>query len=171
MPRPPFLPVLRSLLVAAIVAACQGPAGAMGPTGPAGPAGPAGPSGATGPTGAAGPTGATGPQGPAGAPGPAGPAGPQGPAGPTANRMQATGRFDASGTFTMPLPASAVANNTLPFIACYVSTNQQTWISVAQVPVSASDTYCGVTGIGTPTPGITIINGIEGDYYYILAVW
>ncbi|MBK9410994.1 MAG: hypothetical protein IPN47_23725 [Gemmatimonadetes bacterium] len=111
--------MLRSLLVAAIVAACQGPAGAMGPTGPAGPAGPAGPSGATGPTGAAGPTGATGPQGPAGATGPQAP-GPQGPAGPTANRMQATGRFDASGTFTMPLPASAVANNTLPFIACYV---------------------------------------------------
>lgn len=85
--------------------------------------------------------------------------------------MQATGRFDASGTFTMPLPPSAVANNTLPFIACYVSTNQQTWISVAQVPISPSDTYCGVTGIGTPNPGVTIINGVQNDYYYILAVW
>lgn len=85
--------------------------------------------------------------------------------------MQATGRFDASGTFTMPLPASAVLNGSLPFIACYVSTDQKTWISVAQVPVSASDTFCGVTGVGSATPGVTVINGIEGDYYYILAVW
>ena len=85
--------------------------------------------------------------------------------------MQATGRFNASGTFTMPLPASALANNSLPFIACYVSTAQRTWISVAQVPVSASDTYCAVTGVGTASPGVTIINGLENDYYYILAVW
>jgi len=85
--------------------------------------------------------------------------------------MQATGRFDATGTFTMPLPASAVANGQLPIIACYVSTNQQTWISVAQVPVSASDTYCGVTGIGTSSPGVTLINGLVNDYYYIVAIW
>jgi hypothetical protein len=85
--------------------------------------------------------------------------------------MQATGRFDASGTFTMPLPASALANNSLPIIACYVSTNQQTWISVAQVPISASDTYCGITGVGTPAPGVTIVNGIENDYFFLVAVW
>jgi hypothetical protein len=85
--------------------------------------------------------------------------------------MAISGRFDATGMFTLPLPAGAVANGTLPFIACYVSTNQQTWISVAQVPISASDTYCAVTGIGSGTPGVTIINGIQNDYYYILAVW
>ncbi len=71
----------------------------------------------------------------------------------------------------MPLPPSAVANNSLPFIACYVSTNTMTWISVAQVPISASDTFCGVTGVGTQNPGVTIINGLEDDYFYILAVW
>lgn len=138
------------LLLAATLIACEGPAG------------PAGPAGATGPQGPAGPAGPSGPQGPVG---------PSGPSGPSANRMQATGRFDASGTFTMPLPASALANNSLPIIACYVSTNQQTWISVAQVPISASDTYCGITGVGTPAPGVTIVNGIENDYFFLVAVW
>ncbi|MBK6486969.1 MAG: hypothetical protein IPF98_08875 [Gemmatimonadetes bacterium] len=85
--------------------------------------------------------------------------------------MQATGRVDATGSFTMPLPAAAVANNSLPLIACYVSTDQQTWISVAQVPISASDTFCGVTGVGTASPGVTLINGIQGDYFYIVAIW
>ncbi len=138
------------LLLAASLTACEGPAG------------PAGPAGATGAQGPAGPAGATGPQGPTG---------PSGPSGPSANRMQASGRFNATGTFTMPLPAAAVANNALPIIACYVSTNQQTWISVAQIPISASDTYCGITGVGTPTPGVTIVNGIENDYYFLVAVW
>lgn len=142
MPRP-----LLIALVAVSLLACEGPAGPAGPAGAQGPAGPTGPAGPQGPTG------------------------PAGPSGPAANRMQATGRFDASGTFTMPLPASAFANNTLPIIACYVSTNQQTWISVAQVPISASDTFCGITGVGTAARGITIINGIENDYYYLVAVW
>jgi len=85
--------------------------------------------------------------------------------------MQASGRFDPTGTFTMPLPATAFTNGSLPIIACYVSTNQQTWISVAQVPISPSDTYCGITGVGTASRGVTIINGLENDYYYLVAIW
>jgi hypothetical protein len=71
----------------------------------------------------------------------------------------------------LPLPASATANNSLPFIACYVSTDQRTWISVAQIPLSPDDTYCGLIGIGTATPAVSLINGTENDYYYILAMW
>ncbi len=148
----------RTLLLAASIAwlaACKGPEGAVGPTGPTGATGPVGPAGPTGPTGA------TGPQGPAGPTGPSG----------LANRIQATGQFDATGSFTLPLPASAVANHSLPFVACYVSTDQATWFSVATIPVSPDDMFCALVGIGTTNPGIQIVNGTQGDYYYILAMW
>jgi hypothetical protein len=42
---------------------------------------------------------------------------------------------------------------------------------VAQIPPTASNTYCGLTGIGTSTPGITFVNGTPGWYYYAIAVW
>jgi hypothetical protein len=83
-----------------------------------------------------------------------------------------SGRFDASGIATMLLPAEAVANGSLPYIACYVSSpSRETWISVAQIPLSSSDTYCALTGIGRSLPGVTIVNGVEGDFYYLIAVW
>ena len=111
--------------------------------------------------------GATGPQGPAG---PAGPPGPQGPAG-AVNRADASGTFGSSGSFTGILPASATANNRIPAIACYVSNDGRTWLAVAQTPSSSLATYCGLTGIGTSSPGITIINGPSGWFFYIIAVW
>ncbi|MEI6740687.1 MAG: hypothetical protein WCK74_10315 [Gemmatimonadaceae bacterium] len=85
--------------------------------------------------------------------------------------MSIAGRFGAAGMATLSLPASAIANGALPFIACYVSTDQRTWISVAQIPVSASDTYCAITGVGTGAPMVTLVNAFSGDYYYIVAVW
>lgn len=120
--------------------------------------------------------GATGPQGPAGAQGAQGPQGPQGPAGPpgqpgSLNRAEVTGLIGSSGSFTGFLPADAVRNGTVPVIACYVSNDRRTWLAVAQTPSSSTATYCGITGIGTTTPGITIINVPQGWFYYIIAVW
>lgn len=79
------LVVILSLLVAAALVGCTGPAGPAGPAGAAGPQGAAGPAGSAGSQGPAGPAGVAGPQGatgPAGAPGETGPVGPPGPAGP-----------------------------------------------------------------------------------------
>ncbi|MGQ0647488.1 MAG: hypothetical protein ACT4P7_07935 [Gemmatimonadaceae bacterium] len=155
-PRPPRLTVLSvAALLILVTAACKGAEG------PAGPAGAQGPPGATGPAGPAGPTG---PQGPTGPVGPIGPSG-------VVNRVEATGTVDATGSFTLPLPASAVAGGKLPFIACYVSTDRRTWISVAQLPLSADDVYCGITGADTTTPAIALVNATPGNFYYILAMW
>ncbi|HUS11682.1 MAG TPA: hypothetical protein VMZ30_14545 [Pyrinomonadaceae bacterium] len=143
----------RTVLVVAVVmmfGACS-----EGPMGPAGPVGPQGP---------AGPTGATGPQGPQGPPGPAGPAG-------AVNRADLTGTFGASGSITGVLPSGATAGGRVPAIACYVSSNAQTWLAVAHTPSSSTAPYCGLTGIGTATPGITLINGTPGWFYYLIAVW
>lgn len=151
---------LVALLALMVVQAC---AGAEGPAGPQGPAGPAGPQGPTGP---AGPAGAPGAQGPAG------PAGPQGPAGPAGlvNRVESSGTFDVSGTFSLPLPAAATANGRLPFVACWISTDGSTWLSVSQVPGSTSDVFCGISTVGS-TRSITIVNGVAGWRYYLLAMW
>jgi hypothetical protein len=111
--------------------------------------------------------GATGPTGPAGPPGPVGP---QGPAG-SLNRADATGVFNSSGSFTGLLPASATAGGRVPAISCYTSSDGRTWLAVAQVPPTSSGTFCGLSGIGTTSPGITIINGIPGWFYYLIAVW
>jgi hypothetical protein len=85
--------------------------------------------------------------------------------------MDVTGTIDSTRTVTLPLPQAAFPNGKLPFIACYVSVNRQTWISVAQLPLSPDDVYCGLTGVGTSTPAITLVNGTPGNYYYILAIW
>jgi hypothetical protein len=151
---------LVALLAVLFVQAC---AGAEGPAGPQGPAGPAGPQGPTGPSGPAGAPGAQGPAGPTGPQGPAGPAG-------VVNRVDATGVFDANGTFTLPLPAAATANGRLPFVACWISSDNSNWLSVSQVPVSNADVYCGITTTGT-TRAITIVNGVPGWRYYLLAMW
>ena len=111
--------------------------------------------------------GATGPQGPVG---PQGPPGPQGAAG-AVNRADATGTFGSSGSFTGLLPASATANGRIPAISCYISSDGRTWLAVAQVPSSSFGSYCGLTGIGTTSPGITILNGTPGWFYYLIAVW
>jgi hypothetical protein len=111
--------------------------------------------------------GATGPQGPVG---PQGPPGPQGVAG-ALNRADATGVFGSSGSFTGLLPASATANGHVPVISCYISSDARTWLAVAQIPASSVAPYCGLTGIGTASPGITLINGTPGWAYYVIAVW
>jgi hypothetical protein len=114
-----------------------------------------------------------GPLGPAGPTGPQGPQGPPGPAGPPGalNRADATGLFGPSGTFSGLLPAGATAGGSVPAIACYISNDGRTWLAVAQIPSASGDPYCGLTGIGTTTPAITIINGTPGWHYYLIAVW
>ncbi len=87
------------------------------------------------------------------------------------NRIESSGIFDLSGTFTMPLPAAAVANNKLPFVACWISIDGRTWLAVTQVPATNDDVYCGVTGAGTAAVGVTILNGLTGWRYYVLAMW
>jgi hypothetical protein len=149
--------VMRVVWFAASLFAATACEGAMGPAGPQGPAGPTGPQGAPGVQGQTGPAG------------PAGPQGPQGPSG-LANRSEATGLFDASGAYTMTLPSASVANNKLPFVACWMSIDGKAWISVSQAPALAGDVYCGLTGIGT-APGVTIVNGVAGWRYYLLAMW
>lgn len=120
--------------------------------------------------GCGGADGATGPMGP---PGPQGPQGPPGPAGASGavNRFVLEGQFGSSGTVVGGLPAAAVTNGGLPAIACYVSSDRRTWLQVAQTPSSSTMPYCGLTGIGTSTPGITLVNGTPGWYYYLVAVY
>jgi len=120
--------------------------------------------------GAEGPVGPQGTQGATGAQGPAGPPGPQGAAG-AVNRADGSGVFGSSGSVTLALPVAATAGGKVPAIACYISSTTQTWLAVAQVPATASGTYCGLTGIGTSTPSITFVNGPVGWYYYAIAVW
>jgi len=86
------------------------------------------------------------------------------------NRVEATGVFDGSGTFTLTLPAASVANSRLPFVACWLSTDGRTWLSVSQVPAATGDVFCGLSGIGS-APAITVTNGTSGWRYYVLAMW
>jgi len=105
-----------------------------------------------------------------GATGPVGPPGPPGPPG-SVNRADLRGAFSASGSATLILPLSAVAGNTVPVISCYISDDNQTWLAVAQTPPASTDPFCGLTGIGTASPGVTIVNGPTGFFYYLVAAW
>ena len=156
--------VKRFIVVFAALFAAVSCAGDMGPSGPAGPEGPKGDQGTVGPTGASGPIGPTGATGPQGPPGPVGPPG-------AANRADLTGLIGASGGVTGTLPAVSVAGGTVPAIACYISSNGTTWLAVAHTPSSSSLAFCGLTGIGTASPGITLINVTPGWRYYLIAVW
>lgn len=120
-------------------------------------------SGAEGPMGPAGPQGPQGPQGIQGLPGPAGPPG-------SLNRADFGGSLNSSGAITVFLPAASVANGKVPAIACYVSTDRQTWLAVADTP-ALGFVFCGLTGIGTSSASVTIVNGIPGEAYYIIATW
>jgi hypothetical protein len=64
-----------------------------------------------------------------------------------------------------------VAGGRVPVIACYISNTGTTWLAVAQTPTDTSFPACGLTGIGTTSPGITLINVPVGYRYYIIAVW
>jgi hypothetical protein len=85
--------------------------------------------------------------------------------------MVSTGIFGSSGGATAIFPAAAVAGGSVPAIACYISNDGKTWLAVAYTPASSFSTYCGLTGIGTASPGITIINGTPGWFYYLIAVY
>jgi hypothetical protein len=113
---------------------------------------------------------ACGKEGPMGPQGPQGPQGPPGPAG-AVNRADFTGTIGSNGGVSVPLPSASVANNKIPVIACYVSDTRQTWLAVAQIPSDTSLPYCGMTGIGTSTPAVTIIRVPVAYYYYIIAAW
>lgn len=141
--------------------------GCEGGEGPTGPAGPQGPQGIQGPQGPIGPAGEQGPMGPAGPTGLQGPPGPVGPKGAT-NFYYITGTFTST-SFTGGLPAELIAQ-TLPVTACYISDGGTTWLKVSD-SYSSTSPFCGLTGIGTSTPGLTIVNGIVGWQYYLIAVW
>lgn len=115
-------------------------------------------------------TACAGAEGPMGPPGPAGPQGPVGPAG-SVGRANLTGTIGSSGGVTALLPADAVRNNSVPVIACFISNDRQTWLAIAQTPATSGSPFCGLTGIGTSAPGITMINVSPGWFYYIIAVW
>ena len=87
------------------------------------------------------------------------------------NRADLTGAIPASGGSSAGLPAAAVANGRVPVIACYISSDQKTWLAVAQTPSVSTAPFCGLTGIGTTTPAITIINVTPGWFFYMIAVW
>jgi hypothetical protein len=67
--------------------------------------------------------------------------------------------------------SQSAANGRVPAISCYISSDARTWLAVAQVPPSSSGTFCGLSGIGTASPGITIVNGTPGWFFYLIAVW
>lgn len=143
---------LVALLLLTVAVACKGADGTTGPSGP------------QGPQGATGPAGPVGPQGPVGPPGPIGPPG-------ALNRADLTGTIPASGSAVGQLPAAAVANGRVPVIACYISSDQKTWLAVAQTPSVTNLPFCGLGGIGTATPSIVIVNVTPGSYFYMIAVW
>jgi hypothetical protein len=87
------------------------------------------------------------------------------------NRADFTGTISASGAAFASLPSAAVSNGRVPVIACYISSDQKTWLAVAQVPSVSTASFCGLTGIGTSTPAITIINVTPGWFVYLIAVW
>ena len=120
-------------------------------------------SGAEGPMGPAGPQGPQGAQGVQGLPGPAGPPG-------SLNRVDFTGSLNSSGAVTVFLPPASVANGKVPAIACYVSTDRQTWLAVADTPAFGV-VFCGLTGIGTSSASVTMVDGTPGEAYYIIATW
>lgn len=141
-----------AILMMLTILALVGCSGAEGPMGPAGPAGP---------------QGVQGVQGPQGAQGPPGPAGPPG----AVNRVDFTGTLNASGAVSVPLPAASVSSGKVPVIACYVSSDRVTWLAVAQTPSESGFVFCGLTGIGTTSPSVTLVDGIPGYAYYIIAAW
>jgi len=122
---------------------------------------------ACGGDGATGPAGPAGPQGPQGVQGPPGPAGPAG----AVNRADFTGQLAAGGSFTAALPAASVQGGKVPVVACYVSSDRVTWLAVAQIPSVDGDPFCGLTGLGSATPGVTMVDVPAAWYYYIIAVW
>lgn len=81
------------------------------------------------------------------------------------------GKLSSTGSVTVTLPSSSVANSTLPAIACYVSSDGKTWLAVAQTPSASGFVFCGLTGIATTSPGVTLINGLANEFYYIIATW
>jgi hypothetical protein len=64
-----------------------------------------------------------------------------------------------------------VANNRVPVVACYISDTRQTWLAVAPLPGETDWRYCGLTGIGTSSPAVRLINVPTGFFYYIIAAW
>jgi hypothetical protein len=80
------------------------------------------------------------------------------------------GIIGASGAFTALLPAGAVAGNRLPATACYISLDGITWLVVSDA-FSTTSAFCGLTGIGGATPGLTIIQAPVGWFYYMIVVW
>jgi len=111
-----------------------------------------------------------GAEGPAGPPGAQGERGPQGPVG-GVNRLEATGVIPGNGRATLSLPTSAFAGGTLPLIACYMSNDRATWINVSQLPSSTGYPYCGIAGVGSAAPIVSMLNVPPGYYYDIIAVW
>jgi hypothetical protein len=86
------------------------------------------------------------------------------------SRYTIAGQFNSTASFSALLPNAATAGGGLPAIACYISSDQRTWLAVAQTPPSESaTTFCGLTNIGTTGASITILNGIPGWYYYLVA--
>jgi hypothetical protein len=87
------------------------------------------------------------------------------------NRADFTGTIGSSGGVAIPLPSGAVANNRVPVVACYVSNNRQTWLVVTNATDNTSWPACGLTGIGTASPGLALINVPVGYFYYIIVAW
>jgi hypothetical protein len=114
--------------------------------------------------GADGAMGPPGPQGQTGATGPAGPAG-------ALNRFEASGTVASTANVFIDLPAAAVAGGRVPAIACYISADRTTWLATAQLPALTTTPYCGMIGLGTATPRISLVSTPVNYYYYVIVVW
>jgi len=116
--------------------------------------------------GAEGPAGPQGAQGPVGQPGPAGVPGPTG----ALNRADFTGLTDANGAAVVSPPAAAFATGKLPFVACYVSSDGLTWLSVAQTPSFSNVPFCGLSGTGV-TSEVVLVHASANEHYDIVVGW
>ncbi|MFN9215435.1 MAG: hypothetical protein ACK53A_14645 [Gemmatimonadota bacterium] len=51
------------------------------------------------------------------------------------------------------------------------SSDGQSWLAVAHVPASNTGSCCGLTGVGTTSPAVSLLNGIPGWFFYLVAVY
>lgn len=163
---------LAAAALVALTIACEGPMGPPGPAGPKGdpgqqgPVGPQGPQGPPGQMGQQGPAGPAGPQGAQGLPGPQGPAGAAG----TGTRLNYYGVINSSGSAVALLPYEAGSDPSMPpAIACYMSSNGQTWLVVGDA-YSSTSSYCGAVFSGGRW-SVVLNRGIPGWYAAMVVVY
>ncbi len=59
----------------------------------------------------------------------------------------------------------------MPTLSCFISTDKNTWLDVADTPTLSTFVFCGITGATTAAPSVSLINAPPGDFYYVIVTW